>query len=184
MQRCPLTAPNRYPLAYPLEVLQGDTQAVCLRAGNAAFSDGVIDPGAKAPFLAPPLTQQPLGGTRAFGLQFRPQTPLPVAQAAQRSAAVAAALTVYGDVDHAQVYPKVVNRRSRCLLSDRATGVEVPPPVTVEQVALALAGLQQRAAALVGNEGDELAAAAGPDGDTCPMPDQDAIVVSNAAVGT
>ena len=187
MQRCSLTmttAPNRNPLAYPLEVLKGDTQAVCLRGGYDAFRDVVVYPRPDASLFAPSLLQQPFSSASALSLQPGSQAPLAVTQTTQLCTAVDSAAAVYGDIDHAQIYSRVVGRRSKRLLRDVTCGEQIPRAVTVEQVGLTQARAQQRPVALVGHKRDELATADGPDRDTTLMPGEDAIIVCDAAEGT
>ncbi len=70
VERGPLSATNRDPLADPLEVLQGECPAGALRAGHELLGDTVIDIGLKAPFLPPAEPEAPRRRPGAFGLEL------------------------------------------------------------------------------------------------------------------
>src|SRR5205823_2793533 len=107
------------------QVLEGDTKTLCLRSRYNAFADYMVRMASKTGLLGVTLSKKSPGGKSAFGLQLRPQPPMPMPNALDGGPGVDVSCTVNGYVRYAQVYPKPAGRFTLRQFRGRNGGVEV-----------------------------------------------------------
>jgi len=113
MQRRPLAATNREPIADAREVLQGNRPTGVFRGGDEGLADAMVGVGGESPFLPRPLLEQALRCLRALPLELLAQPPVAMAQAVQMPRRVNASIRIHGDVRHAQIHAKGIVKVSR-----------------------------------------------------------------------
>ena len=144
---CPLFAPNRDPVPYALQILQGDTSTAALRFLHDLFADAVVCVPLVTLLLAAHFAQFTLGGSGAFALQVPTTMPLFAALFLNGLAAVGFAVAVHGQIDNAEVYAKHVIDIGRFPRFDFAGNHQVEHAGNVAQIRLTPFAIQQLALA-------------------------------------
>lgn len=143
VQRRTLTTPSPYPLAYALQILKGDRQAVALRGCDDALCHDVISVVCKAAFSTGKLLEFALGRLRTPALQLGSQAAVTVAHTLNVAAAVGATFGVGRYLSHTHIDPKETLNILRRWFRHVAAGEQAERPVYQHEVAFPLLGFQQ-----------------------------------------
>ena len=180
----PLALPNPDPLAYPLEVFQGDSPIRALGLQHHLFADAVVSVPAKQGLLAPPLLEESPAGVGALALEPSPELGVTLPQAVDRAAGVGLAIGVGQNIDDAQVNSQHVLGFQQGQLLHVHHHVEVKGLIPERQVGLPLAEGHQLPLAGATGVGDSLAPFHRPDGHPVIREvAENPVVVGDGAVG-
>lgn len=164
MQSCPLTAPNPYPLADPLEVFKSDSPVGALSSGNYALGDAVVYVTGETLLFATTKLQEALGRLSALPLEFLVKSAVATPKAVDLGAAVENTVRVSGDILDSEVDAKhAFNIFGRRLLN-LAIRHEVKSPLNIGKVGFTLPGLEQASLVVPTDKRNRLTPCKGPDG--------------------
>jgi hypothetical protein len=177
-----LLFPNRYPVVDALQLFQGDAALGAFGFGNDLLQDAVIHVSSKASFFATELFELPFGAARALLLQFRAQRTSAIANLVDLASRQLLAIGGGGDGFDAEINPKKVIYHAWLRGRNIARRSHVEPAFVVDQVRLAMLGLQQFFLALPGRIGDLEPSRCGPDAHPIRLECQDAGIVADGTL--
>ena len=105
MQHRSLLALNRYPVAYPAQIFEGNSASSALCNLYELLADTVVHIVSETFFLTGQMFKQTLGGLRTLLLQLGSQATVAIANTFDVAARVEIPITIYGDISNAQVKP-------------------------------------------------------------------------------
>ena len=177
-----LLFPNRYPVVDALQLFQGDAALGAFGLGNDLLQDAVIDVSSKTSFFATELFELPFGAARALLLQFRAQRTSAIANLVDLPSRQLLAIGGGGDGFDAEINPKKVLYHAWLRVRNFARRSNVELAFVVDQVRLAMLGLQQFFLALPGRIGDLEPSRCGPDAHPIRLECQDAGIVADGTL--
>src|ERR1700733_15439779 len=145
-----LLFPNRYPVVDALQLFQGDAALGAFGLGNDLLQDAVIHVSSEASFFATELFELPFGAARALLLQFRAQRTSAIANLVDLASRQLLAIGGGGDGFDAEINPRKVIYHAWLRGRNFARRSHVELAFVVDQVRLAMLGLQQFFLALPG----------------------------------
>ncbi len=181
---CALRLPNRYPKANMRQLFQRHSPRGAFGFRNKSFADNVVCMRLKAVLPAAEGLQSPLGASCANRLKRGAASSVPLAAVFNRCAAERFAIAIRGKVDDAKIDTQNAINLIRCRFVNNTDRKQVPPALSVDQIAFTLPRLQQEHLALTGNKWNGLATIDCPDrsGLFLRPKGENAIIVGNAAV--
>lgn len=184
MQHRSLLASNRYPVAYPTQIFEGNSAMSALCNLYELLTDTVVYIVGETFFLTRQTLEQSLGSLRAFLLQLGSQAAMAIANAFDVAARVEIPVTVYGDIGNTKVNTQHVFHVNRLGFFDVANSEQVKRLVDVDQIGFALLVAKQFKLSFGSDEGDRQTPCNRPDGHLLSgdSPVQDAIIVGNPAI--
>src|SRR3984885_15210926 len=177
-----LLFPNRYPVVDALQLFQGDSALGAFGFSSDLLQDAVIHVRSKASFFATELLELPSGAARALLLQFRAQRTSAIANLVDLPSRQLLAIGGGGDGFDAEINPRKVLCHAWLRGRNFARRSHVELAFVVDQVRLAMLGLQQFFLALPGRIGDLEPSRCGPDAHPIRLECQDAGIVADGTL--
>lgn len=182
-QPCPLTLPNREPLAYSLQVFQRDCAIRALSVSDNSFRDAVILVTLKSLLIASELLQLTLCRACLLLLQVSAAVEVSPPLFFNLRAAINHTVGIRSDVDYAEINAQYVLRRALRQFFYLAHGVQVVVAFTKHKVNFTFAKWQQLALVVAALKRGCFSAANRPQIHVLAFGEaNNSIVVSNAAV--
>lgn len=181
MQRAPLAASSRNPLANALQVFEGNAAVRVLRLAHDALGDSVVYMSSHPFFFLAALLQKALGCSALFRLKPIPHASVTMTQTSKLPTAVDLPIRVRRDVLDAEVNPNPALGCAERWLLELCRGEQVPLAFPIYKVGLASTEAQHTISSFVANEPDALTATHGPDGDPRVVVTEDAVIVGYRA---
>lgn len=183
MQRCSLSASNRYPRPNTAQVFQGDAERVPLRLINDAFADRVIGVAGKATFFARQSLQFAACRIRGFRLQLLAQATVAVANISQVGPGIVLTRAVGRDPDDTQINAEKAFDVQRIGIGNLTGRRQIELPFAVNEITFALLIGQQAKLVIAGHKGDNFASTEQPDRNRLiwRAPVQDATIVRDGS---
>ncbi len=181
MQRAPLAASSRNPLANALQVFEGNATIRVLRLAHDALGDCMVYMSSHPFFFLASLLQKALGCSALFRLKPIAHAGVTMTQTSKLSTAIDLPVRVSRDVLDAEVNPNPTLGCAGPWLLDLYRSEQVPLAFPIYKVGLASTEAQHTPSSFVANEPDALTAAHGPDGDLRVVVTEDAVVVGYRA---
>lgn len=142
-KRCSVFAPNRDPLGYALQVLQGDTSTGAFSASNYSFTDAMVNVCGEAPFLASQISEFALCASRLFLLEFGSESAVTVTNVLDATPAEVVAIRIGCNIGHSKVYPKPFVNGLQGWLCNITGDSQKPLAPMVDEIGFALLRTQQ-----------------------------------------
>ncbi len=183
MQSCPLSAPNRYPLADANQIFQGNCSICVFRFGNQHLTDAMIRVFGKPSFFARQSFQFSLGRPSSFGLQLAAQSLVSMTNVVDVAGRENLPIAVNRDIHDAKINAQRSFNVNWFWFIDIAGGAKKKHPFVQNKIALALSSLQQLQLSRSANEWDAQSASDRPDRNSLifQTPGKNAVIISNAA---
>ena len=184
MQHRSLLALNRYPIAYPTQIFEGNNAMSALCNLYELFADTVVHIVGETLFLTRQMFKQSLGSLRSFLLQFCSQTAMAIANTFDVATRMEVPITIYGDIGNTQVNTQYTLNINGFGFLDIANCEQIKCLVDVDQIGFALLSAKQFKLAFGRCEGDGQTACYRPDGNMLrwDAPVQDAVIVGNSTM--
>ncbi len=185
MECCALRPASLHPRANVREIFKRNRPLRAFGLRNNPFGETVVDMFSKSALLAGQLPQAAVTAERAKFLQFAPEPPMPVAHVLDDLSAVGRAVTIGGDIGHAQIDSEHAVNVLRFGFLSIARYQQIPVAAMIEHFALTLPGGEQGALSFSTNERDCLPSVKCPDRDKRVEHGEreDTVIVGNRAVG-